>query len=126
LGFLKPGDAVNIERCLSMKGRIDGQIVQGHVDFTATCLQKKTMDGSWEDVCQFSEKFASLVIEKSSICVNAISLTCFNVTKNTFTVAIIPYTYEHTTIGHIQENDSVNIDFDIIGKYLLRLQNLNK
>lgn len=126
LCFLKPGDAVNIERCLPMNGRIDGHIVQGHVDCTATCLQKKAMDGSWEFIFQFPEKFAPLVIDKGSICVNGISLTCFNVTKNTFTVAIIPYTYEHTNIGYITENDSVNIEFDIIGKYLLRLQSLNR
>lgn len=120
LGLLKEGSELNLERCMQMNGRIDGHIVQGHVDCTAFCIEKKELEGSWEYTFQFPENYAHLVIDKGSISVNGISLTCFNVTKNTFTVAIIPYTFEHTNMKHVQPQTVVNIEFDIIGKYIFR------
>ena len=121
LNTWKAGTFVNIERCLTMNGRLDGHIVQGHVDAVATCLQVADKDGSWEYIFSFDSKFASLVIEKGSIAINGTSLTVFNVTGNTFTVAIIPYTYEHTNIHQVTVGSRVNIEFDIIGKYVARL-----
>ena len=115
------GTEINIEQCMPMNGRLDGHIVQGHVDSTAICTQLKTLDGSWEYSFMFNEDFAHLVIEKGSISVNGTSLTCFNVTNNTFTVAIIPYTFNHTSIKQIQTGNEVNIEFDIIGKYVSRM-----
>lgn len=120
LGELKEGSEVNLERCMLMNGRIDGHIVQGHVDDTAVCTSVIEKNGSWEYEFQFNEKFAALVIEKGSICLNGISLTIFDVQKNGFKVAIIPYTFEHTNIKHIKAGDAVNIEFDVIGKYILR------
>ncbi len=114
------GDTINIERCLLANSRIDGHFVQGHVDTVAICINKSAEDGSWLYTFEFAEKFASLVIEKGSVCINGISLTCFNVTRNTFQVAIIPYTYEHTNIQYVEVNGSVNIEFDVFGKYMNR------
>lgn len=124
LGLLEPGTEINLERCLLMNGRLDGHLVQGHVDTTATCIEVKKLDGSWEFIFQFAKEFAHLVIEKGSISVNGTSLTCFNVTTNTFTVAIIPYTFEHTNIKHTIAGTVVNIEFDIIGKYIFRKSEL--
>jgi riboflavin synthase len=120
MGLWKPGDSVNIERCLPMNGRLDGHFVQGHVDATANCISKTEKKGSWEFVFGFPEAFAELVIEKGSVCLNGISLTAFDVKRNSFTVAIIPFTYEHTNIQYVMPGDTVNIEFVIIGKYLLR------
>ena len=120
----KLNDLVNIERCLSFNGRLDGHFVQGHVDTTAICKNIIDKNGSWEFEFEFDEKFASLVIEKGSICVNGTSLTCFNVTQNCFTVAIIPYTYHHTNISNLVVGSIVNIEFDIIGKYINRMRDL--
>jgi len=120
----KLNDVVNIERCLSFNGRLDGHFVQGHVDTTAICKNIIDKNGSWEFEFEFDEKFASLVIEKGSICVNGTSLTCFNVTQNCFTVAIIPYTYNHTNISKLVAGSVVNIEFDIIGKYINRMKDL--
>lgn len=120
LGNWKAGTIINLEQCLPLNGRIDGHLVQGHVDTTATCLRRKEKDGSWEFTFGFPARFAPLVIEKGSICVNGISLTAFNVKKKSFRVAIIPYTFEHTNISGVQEGDTVNIEFDMMGKYLLR------
>lgn len=120
LGNWKQGTVVNLEQCLPMNGRLDGHLVQGHVDTTATCLRRKEKDGSWEFTFGFPARFAALVIEKGSVCVNGISLTAFNVKKKSFRVAIIPYTFAHTNIGQVQEGDTVNIEFDMMGKYLLR------
>lgn len=116
----KKGMSVNIERCLQMNGRLDGHVVQGHVDATALCTQVMTKEGSWEYTFQFDEKFATLVIEKGSITINGTSLTLFNVTNNSFAVAIIPYTYEHTNMQFLQKGNEVNIEFDMIGKYVNR------
>jgi riboflavin synthase len=117
----KTGDLVNLERCLLMNGRLDGHIVQGHVDTTATCLERKDLDGSWEFQFEFPKKFSPLVIEKGSISLNGISLTIFNVKKAKFSIAIIPYTFEHTNIQTIIPGSMVNIEFDMIGKYVSRL-----
>ncbi len=114
----KAGGIVNLERAVRMNGRLDGHIVQGHVDITAECVDKKILKGSTELTFKFKKRFASLIIEKGSICVNGVSLTCFNVGKNKFTVAIIPYTLEHTNLSFIEEGLKVNIEFDILGKYV--------
>ncbi|HEY8691020.1 MAG TPA: riboflavin synthase [Chitinophagaceae bacterium] len=117
----KVGDIVNLERPMQMNGRIDGHIVQGHVDTTAICIDKKILNGSTEFTFTFKKKFASLIIEKGSVCVNGISLTAFNVRKKKFTVAIIPYTLEHTNLSSVEESSKVNIEFDMLGKYVQRL-----
>ncbi len=120
LAMWKVGRKVNLERCMVMNGRLDGHIVQGHVDCTAICTEVKKLEGSWEYRFEFDSAFAALVIEKGSISVNGTSLTCFQVSNNAFTVAIIPYTYEHTSIQEIAVGDRVNIEFDILGKYVQR------
>lgn len=120
LGSWKQGDLVNLERCLSFQGRLDGHIVQGHVDATAVCIDKKDMNGSWEFRFRFPVAFAALVIEKGSISLNGISLTIFNVTRDEFSIAVIPYTFEHTNIQHLSVGKSVNLEFDMIGKYVQR------
>jgi riboflavin synthase len=122
---LQPGSEVNLERCMQMNGRLDGHIVQGHVDTTARCTDKKTLEGSWEFTFQYPAEFAHLVVETGSISVNGTSLTCFHVTGNRFSVAIIPYTYEHTNIKQVETGSIVNIEFDIIGKYLQRMMTVN-
>jgi riboflavin synthase len=126
LDHWKTGDLVNIERCMLMNGRLDGHIVQGHVDTTATCIDRKQWDGSWEFRFRFPEQFGALVIEKGSISMNGISLTIFNVTENEFSVAIIPYTFEHTNIKSITAQSVVNLEFDMVGKYINRIHQLNK
>lgn len=120
LSEIKIHDEINLERCMLMNGRLDGHLVQGHVDCTATYLSVEEDSGSWLYEFEFPNQFSNLVIEKGSICVNGTSLTCFGIGINTFKVAIIPYTYFHTNIKHISKNSSVNIEFDIIGKYLQR------
>lgn len=118
------GSLINIERCLPVNGRLDGHLVQGHADATADCLNIEEANGSWFYTFQFPEQFAHLVIEKGSICLNGISLTGFNVTDDSVTVAIIPYTYTHTNIYTIKPGDKVNVEFDILGKYLARWNEL--
>ena len=115
------GDEVNIERCMVMNGRLDGHIVQGHVDTTAVCVDKQDLNGSWQFRFQFPDEFSKLVIEKGSIAINGISLTVFNVDANEFSVAIIPYTFEHTNMKHVSVGTTVNIEFDIIGKYVVKM-----
>ncbi len=115
---------VNLERSMQMNGRIDGHIVQGHVDTTAICINKKVLQGSTEFTFRFKKKFASLIIEKGSICVNGISLTAFNVRKKKFAVAIIPFTLDHTNLSLVEENSIVNLEFDMMGKYVTRLATL--
>jgi len=115
------GDVVNIEQCMQMNGRLDGHIVQGHVDATALCIERKDLNGSWEFRFRIPEEFTTLIIEKGSIAVNGISLTVFNVGSDTFSVAIIPYTFEHTNMQYVYEETTVNIEFDIIGKYIQRM-----
>jgi riboflavin synthase len=125
-GQWKVGDTVNLERSMQMNGRIDGHIVQGHVDGTAICIAKKDRGGSVEFTFRFDQKNAALLIEKGSICVNGVSLTAFNVARDTFTVAIIPYTFEHTNFSTIREGEPVNIEFDILGKYVARIVQINE
>lgn len=114
------GTTVNLERCLQLNDRLDGHLVQGHADATGICIKRKEKKGSWEFEFEFPRKFAGLVIEKGSVCLNGISLTAFDVKKKSFRVAIIPYTFEHTNIREVQPGDTVNLEFDMIGKYLLR------
>jgi riboflavin synthase len=120
LNSWQPGDLVNLERCLVMNGRLDGHIVQGHVDATATCLKRRELDGSWEFTFEFPKKFSHLVIEKGSISLNGTSLTIFNVKKTKFDIAVIPYTFDHTNISTIMPGAIVNLEFDMIGKYVSR------
>jgi len=120
LGSWRVGDTVNLERCMQMNGRLDGHLVQGHVDTIAICTGITTKNGSNEYTFSFPASFASLVIEKGSVCVNGISLTCYNVKENEFTVAIIPYTVDHTNMKEVKEGGSVNLEFDVIGKYIQR------
>ena len=120
IGEWKTGDIINLERCLSFQGRLDGHIVQGHVDATAECIDRKDRNGSWEFRFRFPASFAALVIEKGSISLNGISLTIFDVGRDEFSVAIIPFTFEHTNIKDILPGSRVNIEFDIIGKYIFR------
>jgi len=122
LGNWQVGDSVNIERSLRIGDRLDGHFVQGHVDATATCVDKQTLEGSWLFRFQFPESFSALVIEKGSVCINGVSLTAFNVAGNEFTVTIIPYTYTHTNFNAIEKGTVVNIEFDVLGKYFLRQQ----
>jgi riboflavin synthase len=124
LGDWAAGTIINLERCLPINGRLDGHFVQGHVDTTGRCIKRKQKDGSWEFGFEFPEKFAPLIIEKGSVSVNGISLTAFNTKRKNFTVAIIPYTFEHTNIYTIQKNDTVNIEFDLLGKYIQRMYEL--
>lgn len=124
LGLWETGQILNLERCMVMNGRLDGHIVQGHVDCTANCTSFESLDGSWEYQFEFPQGFEHLVIEKGSIAVNGTSLTCFAVDKNRFSVAIIPYTYEHTSIQAVKQGSIVNIEFDILGKYVQRWMQL--
>ena len=126
LSAWQQGTLVNLERCMMMNGRIDGHIVQGHVDTTAVCIEKKDADGGWEFRFRFPMEFAALIIEKGSVSLNGISLTVFNVDSNSFSVAIIPYTYTHTNIQQVKEGSTVNIEFDMIGKYVNRMLALPK
>lgn len=126
LSTWQQGTLVNLERCMTMNGRIDGHIVQGHVDTTAVCTEKKDADGSWEFRFQFPKQFAALIIEKGSVSLNGISLTVFNADTNSFSVAVIPYTYTHTNIQQVREGSTVNIEFDMIGKYVNRMLALPK
>ena len=121
LGKLKEGDFINLERCMQMNGRLDGHIVQGHVDQTGICTEVNDRSGSWEYSFRYDPSQGNVTVEKGSICINGISLTVVNSIENSFSVAIIPYTYEHTNMQHIKKGDTVNLEFDIIGKYVARL-----
>jgi riboflavin synthase len=121
LGHLKVGEPVNLERCMQMNARLDGHIVQGHVDQTAICTKFTELDGSWEYTFEYDAATGNVTVEKGSICVNGISLTVVNSGPNYFSVAIIPYTYEHTNLHNVREGSVVNLEFDIIGKYVARL-----
>ncbi len=121
LGLLQIGDEVNLERCMKMDGRLDGHIVQGHVDQTGECLAVTEQGGSWLYTFRYKPSKNNLVVEKGSICVNGTSLTAFNAVADLFTVAIIPYTYEHTNIHEVKAGSIVNLEFDIIGKYVARM-----
>jgi riboflavin synthase len=121
IGQFKVNDLVNLERCMQMNARLDGHIVQGHVDQTAVCTAFKELDGSWEYTFEYDATKGNVTVEKGSICINGISLTVVNSQANSFSVAIIPYTYEHTNLQNVREGSVVNLEFDIIGKYVARL-----
>ncbi|HTH81813.1 MAG TPA: riboflavin synthase [Mucilaginibacter sp.] len=121
LGHLKINEPVNLERCMQMNARLDGHIVQGHVDQTATCTAFTELDGSWEYTFEYDAVQGNITVEKGSICVNGISLTVVNSQANSFSVAIIPYTFEHTNLHNVRKGSVVNLEFDIIGKYVARL-----
>lgn len=126
LGLLNAGDKVNVERSMLMNGRLDGHIVQGHVDQTARCVEVKEADGSWYFTFQYDvdKKMSSqgyVTVEKGSVCVNGVSLTVVNSQEDRFSVAIIPYTYEFTNFHQVRPGSVVNLEFDIIGKYISRM-----
>ncbi len=123
LGLLKPGDEINLERCMIANGRFDGHVVQGHVDQTGMCVSVEDMNGSWLYAFEYDPTQGNITVEKGSISINGVSLTCFNSKDNGFSVAIIPYTYEHTNFHQIKSGARVNLEFDIIGKYVKRLLN---
>lgn len=126
LGKLKVGDKVNIERCVKVGDRLDGHMVQGHVDTTATCKSVKTIDGSWEFDFQYEAGPNYITVAKGSICINGVSLTVVKSETNSFSVCIIPYTYEHTNFRFIKEDSIVNLEFDILGKYISKLMGNNQ
>lgn len=121
LGDLTSGNKVNLERCMPANGRFDGHIVQGHVDQTATCTQVQERDGSWLFDFEYDASTGNITVEKGSICINGVSLTVFNSGENTFRVAIIPYTYNFTNFHSLTAGDTVNLEFDILGKYIKRI-----
>lgn len=122
LDFLRPGDMVNLERSMASGYRFDGHIVQGHVDQTGICTKVQELDGSWLFDFEYDfDKAKNFTVEKGSICINGVSLTVFNCTQNGFRVTIIPYTYEHTNFCRIKEGTIVNLEFDIIGKYVQKM-----
>lgn len=124
LGSIEKGSKVNLERAMKLGDRLDGHIVQGHVDQTAKCVSVKEENGSWIFTFEYDKSLNNITIEKGSITVNGVSLTVVNSKINQFSVAIIPYTYEHTTFNTLKVNDSVNLEFDVIGKYVKRLNDL--
>lgn len=131
LGLLKEGDKVNVERSMMLNGRLDGHIVQGHVDQTATCINKRDADGSTYYTFEYRldremARKGYFTVDKGSVTVNGVSLTVCEPTDNTFTVAIIPYTHDHTNFCNIEVGTVVNIEFDILGKYIARLQSVSK
>ena len=121
IGTFKIGDLVNLERCMKMNARLDGHIVQGHVDQTAVCTAYNELDGSWQYTFEYDATKGNVTVEKGSICVNGISLTVVNSGPNYFSVAIIPYTWQHTNLQQVRVGSNVNLEFDIIGKYVARL-----
>lgn len=131
LGLLQPGDEVNVERSMQMNGRLDGHIVQGHVDTTATCTNIEDAEGSY--IYTFEYEVSNEMIErgyftvdKGSVTVNGVSLTVCNPTRNSFQVCIIPFTFEHTNFHNLKVGSKVNIEFDILGKYISRMAALTK
>lgn len=129
LGLLREGDRVNVERSMVMNGRLDGHIVQGHVDCTAVCREVREADGSWYyvfryDVAPDMARRGYITVEKGSVCVNGVSLTVVDSRDDGFSVAIIPYTHDNTNFCQIAEGAVVNIEFDIIGKYICRMNSL--
>lgn len=124
LGRLKVGDIVNLERSMLNNGRFDGHIVQGHVDQVGFVKAVREMNGSWLFDFEYDPVIGNVTVEKGSIAIDGISLTCFKSNAGSFTTAIIPYTFEHTNFGRLKAGDTVNLEFDIIGKYVKRLLSL--
>ena len=121
LSHLRINDKLNLERAMKLGDRLDGHIVQGHVDQIGQCSDIEELDGSWVFTFEYDENLNNLTIEKGSITINGISLTVINSKNNSFSVAIIPYTYEHTNFHKIKVKDTVNLEFDVIGKYVAKL-----
>ncbi|NRB62251.1 MAG: riboflavin synthase [Saprospiraceae bacterium] len=121
---LKVGDQVNLERAMVSNGRLDGHIVQGHVDSTGICKQVTEVDGSWYYRFSYNPTEEHLLVDKGSVCINGVSLTVVEPLDNTFSVAIIPYTYAHTTFRSIKPGDQINLEFDILGKYIAKYAKL--
>ncbi|CAM4085269.1 riboflavin synthase [Gillisia hiemivivida] len=121
LGSLNAGDRVNLERGMKLGARLDGHLVQGHVDQTAECVGVKEENGSWVFTFNYDSALGNITIEKGSITINGVSLTVVNSEIHQFSVAIIPYTYEHTTFKNLKQGETVNLEFDVIGKYVKRL-----
>jgi riboflavin synthase len=124
IGALREGSIVNLERCMPADGRFDGHIVQGHVDQTGECISVKVENGSWLYEFRYKPTTQNIIVEKGSICINGISLTAFDAVDDRFKVAIIPYTYEHTNINAVKPGSLVNLEFDIVGKYVARLMKM--
>ncbi|WP_299098292.1 riboflavin synthase [uncultured Winogradskyella sp.] len=124
LGHLKNDEYINLERAMKLGDRLDGHIVQGHVDQTAKCISVNENDGSWEYTFEYDQALNNITIEKGSITINGVSLTVVNSKTNQFSVAIIPYTYNHTTFKSLKIGNNVNLEFDVIGKYVKRLNDL--
>ncbi len=120
------GQKLNLERAAKLHSRLDGHIVQGHVDSTAKIKSIENEDGSWRYTFEFPSEFAQLIISKGSVCVDGVSLTAISPTRNSFQVAIIPYTYEHTVFHQYKVDDAVNIEYDLIGKYIFRKETLKQ
>ena len=123
LGALGLGDMVNLERCMPANGRFDGHIVQGHIDTTAKCIEINNLNGSWVFVFEYEKNKNNITVEKGSVTINGVSLTVVNSEENIFSVCIIPFTFEHTNFNKLQLGSIVNLEFDIIGKYLKKLLN---
>lgn len=123
LGALGLGDMVNLERCMHANGRFDGHIVQGHIDTTAKCIEINNLNGSWVFVFEYEKNKNNITVEKGSVTINGVSLTVVNSEENIFSVCIIPFTFEHTNFNILQLGSIVNLEFDIIGKYLKKLLN---
>lgn len=121
IGHLTPGHRVNLERCMPATGRFDGHIVQGHVDQTGVCTSVEDKDGSWLFDFAYDPTIGNITVEKGSICINGVSLTVFDSRSNGFRVTIIPYTYEHTTFRDLKPGDTINLEFDIVGKYIKKM-----
>ena len=121
LDDVSKGDKLNLERCMPATGRFDGHIVQGHVDQTATCVKIEERDGSWLFDFEYDAGLGNITVEKGSICINGVSLTVFNSHHNGFRVTIIPYTFSFTNFHNLKEGDLVNLEFDILGKYIKRI-----
>ncbi len=120
IGFWQEGQQINLERCLKADGRLDGHMVQGHVDDRLQCSKVVALDQSWDFWFTYESNYAPLLIPQGSICINGISLTVSDLTSDRFKVSIIPYTFEHTSIGFVKKGDWVNVEFDVLGKYILR------
>lgn len=124
LGQLSVGDPINVERCMKVGRRLDGHFVQGHVDTVGTVEAVETREGSWMYTFSFPENYAPLLVDKGSVTINGVSLTVIDAERNRFKVTIIPYTFEHTNFHALQVGDAINLEFDILGKYILRMQEL--
>ena len=121
IGDLQLGDTINLERAMKLGDRLDGHIVQGHVDQIGTCESVKEENGSWIFTFSYDATLGNVTIEKGSATVNGVSLTVVNSKKNNFSVAIIPYTYEHTNFKHLKKGSKINLEFDVLGKYIQKL-----